>query len=512
MRFLTFIFVLFLGSSAWGQVFGPPKDANVPKEYWKELERPEKRAIKEELKEQERFEKETSDEFDFFIPEVPLPTTESVAAEGNWGREALEIPQYESEIVKRMRGYYCQAIIDTGEPDHKAVIKYKMEGHTSKSYTGEPPIDGHFHATHVSGSQVARVGDTYIGVAHVAAEAGRFKQVYYKVCTNKGGCYYSGVAAAIGDFVEYYESYLKPNGWDAGINMSLGGGSPNSEVSKAMARAVKAGIAIFVSAGNNGRQDISFPAEDPAANAVGAYAENGEKASFSNWGPEMFANGPGVLIYSTCLGDTECTASGTSMSSPQVAGVYGLLKIMMPEKSPREVLDFMAKYATDAGEPGFDEVFGYGIPKMGKYIEAMGEAPPDDPCEDCPPCPPLQAPYQYYKITLQGPYKLFWFVSETGAKFTPVSYEAGPVTEGQQTLTLTNLVVEVGLLQDAEKAEELVKSITQDYFRNRGMLLRSGSGKREAMAYADYFYRSYLQNNIQGSARVLEFQAGDLKY
>lgn len=513
MRFLTFVLFLLLGFSAQGQVFGPPKDANVPKEYWKELERPERRAVKEELREQELFEKKASDEYDFFVPEIPLPTSESVMAEGNWGREALEIPTYEGEIAKRMKGYYCQAIIDTGEPDHEAVIKYKMPGHVSKSYTGEPPVDGHFHATHVSGSQVAKVGDTYIGIAHIAAEAGRFKQVYYKVCSNQGGCYYSGVAQAIRDFTEYYKSELEPKGWDGGINMSLGGGSANTDVSKAMAEAVKAGIAIFVSAGNDGRRTISFPAKDKSANAVGASGQAGDKASFSNWGPEMFSNGPGVLIYSTCLGNTECTASGTSMSSPQVAAAYGLLKIMMPDKSSQEVLDFMATNATDAGEPGFDEVYGYGIPKMGKYIEAMGDAPPEDPCADCPPCPPGDAvPYQYYKIVLPGPYKILWFNSQSDSQFNPVSYNPGSTTIGQQSLSLSDLIVEVGVQKTAEEAEAEVAAITKEYFKNRGLILRKGSGKREALAYTDYFYRLYLQNEIQGSVRVLEFKGDGLYY
>lgn len=514
MRFLILtVFFLFLGFVAQGQVFGPPK--NIPKEYWGELERPDKRAIKEELREQKQFEKRSSEDYDFLIPEVPLPSTARIAAEGNWGRGALEIPGYEQEILRRLKGKFCMAIIDTGEPDHQEVIKYKMPGYASRSYTGEPPVDGHFHATHVAGSQVAKVGDTYIGIAHVAAQAGNFKQVYFKACTNSGGCFYSAVAQAIRDFTDYYKSELKPNGWDAGINMSLGGGNPSAEVSQAMKAALSEGIVLFVSAGNNGRRDISFPAEDDSANAVGAYAEGGQKASFSNWGPEMFLNGPGVLIYSTCLGDTECVASGTSMSSPQVAAVYALLKMMMPDKSPGEVVDFMARYATDAGDPGFDEEFGHGIPKMGPYLEAMGDVPPEDPCEDCPcpPCPPpADAPYQYFTISLPGPYNILWLTSEM-SYMEPISYEVPPqsTTIGDR-ITVRNLVVEVGSQMGADDAFANADEITKNWFKNRGLLLREGSGKREALAYIDFFYRMHLQKELKGSTRVISFDADGLHY
>lgn len=502
-----------LSMPSFCQVIGPPKE--VPKEYWKELERLDKKEVKQELKESKRFEKSQGDKFDFFIPEVPLPATASIQAEGNWSRAYLEIPENEDEIKARMKGKFCMAILDTGEPDHSEVTKYKYPGHTSKSYTGEPVIDGHFHATHVAGSQVAKVGDSYIGIAQVAAEAGNLKQAYYKVCSNQGGCSFGWMSAAIRDFTAFYKSELKPNGYDAGINMSIGGSSMSSDLSAAMREAVNAGIVIFASAGNNGQASISHPAKDVSANAVGAHDNQGRKASFSNWGPEQFINAPGVLVYSTCLGDTECVASGTSMSSPQAAALYALLKIMNPDWTPEQVLDFMARHATDAGEPGFDDEYGYGIPKMGKYLEAMGDTP-EDPCkdcpkEDCPDCPDVPVPgFQSYSITLPGPYKIYWSASNTAQQVSLVNLTDVNLNAGEW-LTVNSLVVDVGIQADAEKAASALQEATKKFFTNRGLILAKGSDIRQAMTWTDYFYRLIGQQSIGGSIRVKGFTGSNPK-
>ena len=506
MKHIFFLLLMALSMPSFCQIIGPPKE--VPKSYWKELDRIDKQEVKEELKQHKKFEKNQGDKFDFFIPEVPLPVTASIQAEGNWSRAYLEIPENEEEIKSRLKGKFCMATLDTGEPDHSEVVKYKYPAHTSKSYTGEPVIDGHFHATHVAGSQVAKVGDSYIGIAHAAAESGNFKQAYYKVCTNQGGCSFAWMSAAIRDFIQFYKSELEPNGWDAGINMSIGGSSMSSDLSAAMKEAVEAGIVIFASAGNNGRDQISYPAKDVNANAVGAHNNQGLKASFSNWGAEQFVNAPGVLVYSTCLGDTECVASGTSMSSPQAAALYALLKIMQPDWTPKQTLDFMARHATDAGEPGFDDEYGYGIPKIGAYLEAMGEDP-EDPCPDCPDCPDANPSFQNYSITLPGPYKIYWSARE-GQQVSLVDLTEVELNAGQW-LTVKDLVVDAGSQSDAEKAAQALEAATKQFFTNRGLILAEGSDIRQAMTWTDYFYRLIGQQRFGGSIRVKGFTGSNPK-
>lgn len=388
------VFILLLGAFAYqagAQIF-KPREEEIPKEYWQDLNKEERKEVRSIVREDRQAEKATKDQVDFFIPEVPLPVPDSWTAAGDtWYREYLECSAYEDTLD--YKGTFVMAIMGTGEPDHKGVVKYKYPGHTSKSYTGEPVIDGHSHETHVAGSQVYADETDVFGVAKAAAEAGKFYQVYYKVCTNYGGCSFTWIAQAIRDHIAFFEAELKPKGIHSGITMSLGGPTPSSDVENAMKEAVAAGLLVFASAGNNGRQNLSFPAESQYAQAVGAHDSNGNKASFSNWGKageEIYSTAPGVSILSTCKGDSKCIMSGTSMSCPMLAALAGVVWIIRPDFSAEEVLNHLSKNSADLGEEGYDNIYGYGTPKYSAIIQGLKKDQPDDPGD--PPPPPAPEP------------------------------------------------------------------------------------------------------------------------
>jgi subtilisin len=124
--------------------------------------------------------------------------------------------------------------------------------------------------------------------------------------------------------------------------MSLGGVGSDDTTSAAIASAREHGALVFASAGNDGRQPVSFPAKDPRSVAVSALGrkgtypngavERGEEtkpfgtdsknyvAAFSNVGPEILLTGPGVGIISTFPGNKYAVMSGTSMACPAVTG------------------------------------------------------------------------------------------------------------------------------------------------------------------------------------------------
>lgn len=88
------------------------------------------------------------------------------------------------------------------------------------------------------------------------------------------------------------------------------------------------GILSVVGAGNdNADASTRSPASAPSALAVGAVTWNRTRADFSNYGPCVSVFAPGVDVASLWNAEgVESVNSGTSMSSPHVAGLALYLK------------------------------------------------------------------------------------------------------------------------------------------------------------------------------------------
>lgn len=87
----------------------------------------------------------------------------------------------------------------------------------------------------------------------------------------------------------------------------------------------------------------------------------GNRASFSNFGDYIDVAAPGDLIASTYLNQQYASLSGTSMASPHVAGLAGLLRSVNPDLSNRDVMQIIENTAFDLGMPGKDFEFGSGL-------------------------------------------------------------------------------------------------------------------------------------------------------
>jgi subtilisin family serine protease len=145
------------------------------------------------------------------------------------------------------------------------------------------------------------------------------------------------------------------------MDMSLGGGySESMETACDEANAYPARIVLVAAAGNGGdgystTDEYSYPAAYGSVIAVGATNTYNVAPYWSNSGPYLELAAPGVDIYSTYMGGGYATMSGTSMACPHVAGTAALA---IGESNVRQCLQDTAE---DLGEPGKDNLYGYGL-------------------------------------------------------------------------------------------------------------------------------------------------------
>src|SRR6267378_2313181 len=151
--------------------------------------------------------------------------------------------------------------------------------------------------------------------------------------------------------------YAVNNGADV-INMSFGLTSQSPAVKKAVDFATSHGVTVVASAGNNDSKVHQYPAAYNDVLGIAATDLQDKKASFSNYGDDIFVTAPGVNIISAYPGGYYAMASGTSFSAPLVAGEAAVLRSARWKGTSRAI----AKGAVDidAKNPKYDSKLGSG--------------------------------------------------------------------------------------------------------------------------------------------------------
>ncbi|GLB58999.1 S8 family peptidase [Cytobacillus sp. NCCP-133] len=150
------------------------------------------------------------------------------------------------------------------------------------------------------------------------------------------------------------------------INMSLRTYSDTPILRDAVKKAVDAGVVVVVAAGNETTDDYTYPGSYDGVITVGATNDEKTLTSFSNFGPYVDVVAPGEDIYSTVhyLQKNKASfveMSGTSMSSPIVAGVASLVKSKYPDLDSYQMEALLRQTASDLGGVGYDLTYGSGL-------------------------------------------------------------------------------------------------------------------------------------------------------
>lgn len=261
------------------------------------------------------------------------------------------------EVTEGSPNVTIAVIDDMFETDHPEINAQIYDQWNTAEYNGNVRVYGGAvaseHGTHVA-SLVAGIKDNGVGIAGTAPEC---SLLLLQVGDGGGNMATSRIVDAL---------FFAANSGATVINMSLGmgGGDDLSHLSvPQQERMIKEyaveegemwdalfleleaeGLTVVQAAGNSDiLAGIDPMKRSEASIVVGAATVSGERSSFSNFGINVDVYAPGSNIYGAVPGEDGAFLDGTSMASPLVAGIVGLIKSVRPEFNTQEIKALLRK-------------------------------------------------------------------------------------------------------------------------------------------------------------------------
>lgn len=265
-------------------------------------------------------------------------TIQAVHQNQKWHYDMIKAPQAWSVTNGSSA---VKTVLDTGiDHNHPSLANF-VNTSLGRTFVGGTTMDVQGHGTHVAGTIAS-----YGSVSGVMQNA---TLIPVKVLGDDGSGSLYGITQGI-----LYAANIDADV----INMSLGGGGYNQSMDEAVQTATSQGTIVVAASGNDGASSISYPAAYSSVIAVGSVTSNRTRSSFSNYGSGLELMAPGSNIYSTYPNSRYTTLSGTSMATPHVAGVAGLIRAANPNISVSQARQILRDTAQEAGS---STQYGYGI-------------------------------------------------------------------------------------------------------------------------------------------------------
>ena len=283
---------------------------------------------------------------------TPVNYSGSTVWNGYVNQPAAQIVRVsQAQSAFRVTGTGIVTDIDTGvDPNHPALQPVLLSGYDftrnqpggseMTDYTGPPPPGNTTNIANVNQSTAAVLdqstaavldcngatpcqyaafghGTMVMGIIHLVAPQAQLLPL--KAFSSDGTGYLSNILHAV-----YYGVQSGANI----INMSFNLTSNSLEFSKAMDYANQNGVICAASAGNDGAQEIVYPAAyQNDVMGVASTSDTDTRSSFSNYGDAIvWVAAPGEGIVSTYPFSSYASGWGTSFSAPFVSGAAALLR------------------------------------------------------------------------------------------------------------------------------------------------------------------------------------------
>ncbi|TFG37671.1 MAG: hypothetical protein E4H46_01315, partial [Desulfobacterales bacterium] len=252
------------------------------------------------------------------------------------------------------------AVIDTGiDYEHPQLTANYKGGYDFVFNNSDPYDDSSIsHGTHVAGIIAASADG--IGVVGGAPDASLYA---VKVLGASGFGLESWVIAGI--------EWAVDNGMDI-ANLSLSIDDPDSPALQALKdvcdAAYDAGLLLVAAAGNIRLGDVLYPAAFDSVIAVSASTKTDLPYYYSPMDAEVELMAPVAEIFSTTADGEYALLSGTSQAAPHVSAVAALMMSAQQVDvnqdgllNNQDIRLRLQQTAVDLGDPGRDELYGFGL-------------------------------------------------------------------------------------------------------------------------------------------------------
>jgi subtilisin family serine protease len=287
------------------------------------------------------------------LDQTPLPYFGSAVWDGYATQPAAQIVRVlEAQQAFNVTGAGTVAMIDTGvDTQHPALVPVLVAGYNFINNTpngsetgslnqssaavldgggpGEPVYLNQQTIAMVNQSSAAVLdqpgnadfghGTMTAGIVHLVAPTAKIMPL--KAFSSEGTGYLSNIIRA---------TYYAAQHGSKVISMSFSFSSSSQEMTNAIHYANKKGIICVASAGNNGLDEVVYPAGISGVMGVASTSDYDTRSSFSNYGSDVWVAAPGEGIVSTYPYGTYSAGWGTSFSAPFVSGAAALLVQVSP--------------------------------------------------------------------------------------------------------------------------------------------------------------------------------------